>query len=97
MTTGNIDVKNIARLPDVWSWRGVNLSRKLALKLFSGLKHGSLTIHDNGVVYQFGSGDLSIAPAATVTIAATNPLCEKDRGSDEGQGADHQSQVQERG
>jgi len=68
MTTRNIDVKNIARLPDVWSWRGVNLSRKLALRLFSGLKHGSLTIHDNGEVHHFGSGDLSIAPAAIVTI-----------------------------
>ena len=68
MTTRNIDVKNIARLPDVWSWRGANLSRKLALRLFSGLKHGSLTIHDNGEVHHFGSGDLSIAPAAVVTI-----------------------------
>ena len=68
MTTRNIDVKNIARLPDVWSWRGVNLSRKLALRLFSGLKHGSLTIHDDGEVHHFGSGDLSIAPAAIVTI-----------------------------
>lgn len=68
MTTRQVDVKHIEKLPSVKSWRSTELTKRLVLKLFSSLRHGELVVHDNGETYCFGSGDLSIAPRAAVTI-----------------------------
>ncbi len=68
MTTGQIDVKKIARLPTVNAYRSATLSKRLVFRLFQGLRHGELIIHDGDEVHHFGSGDLTIAPSATVVI-----------------------------
>ena len=68
MTTGQIDVKKIARLPTVKAYRSATLSKRLVFRLFQGLRHGELIIHDGDEMHHFGSGDLTIAPSATVVI-----------------------------
>ncbi len=68
MTTRQVDVKHIEKLPSVKSWRSTELTKRLVLKLFSALRHGELVVHDNGETHRFGGGDLSIAPSASVTI-----------------------------
>ena len=68
MTTRQVDVKHIEKLPSVKSWRSTELTKRLVFKLFSSLRHGELIIHDNGETHRFGGGDLSIAPSASVTI-----------------------------
>ena len=68
MTTRQVDVKHIEKLPSVKSWRSTELTKRLVFKLFSSLRHGELVVHDNGETYRFGGGDLSIAPSAAVTI-----------------------------
>ncbi|MEC9122288.1 MAG: SAM-dependent methyltransferase, partial [Pseudomonadota bacterium] len=68
MTTRQVDVKHIEKLPSVKSWRSTELTKRLVFKLFSGLRHGELVVHDNGERHRFGGGDLSIAPSASVTI-----------------------------
>ena len=68
MTTRQVDVKHIEKLPSVKSWRSTELTKRLVFKLFSGLRHGELVVHDNGETLRFGGGDLSIAPSASVTI-----------------------------
>ncbi len=68
MTTHQVDVKHIGKLPSVKSWRSTELTKRLVFKLFSGLRHGELVVHDNGETHRFGGGDLSIAPSASVTI-----------------------------
>ena len=68
MTTRQVDVKYIEKLPSVKSWRSTELTKRLVFKLFSSLRHGELIIHDNGETHRFGGGDLSIAPSASVTI-----------------------------
>ncbi|MEC8268313.1 MAG: cyclopropane-fatty-acyl-phospholipid synthase family protein, partial [Pseudomonadota bacterium] len=68
MTTRQVDVKHIEKLPSVKSWRSTELTKRLVFKLFSGLRHGELVVHDNGETHRFGGGDLSIAPSASVTI-----------------------------
>ena len=68
MTTRQVDVKHIEKLPSVKSWRSTELTKRLVFKLFSGLRHGELVVYDNGETHRFGGGDLSIAPSASVTI-----------------------------
>ena len=68
MTTHQVDVKHIGKLPSVKSWRSTELTKRLVFKLFSGLRHGELVVHDNGETHRFGGGDLSIAPSASVAI-----------------------------
>ncbi len=68
MTTRQVDVKHIEKLPSVKSWRSTELTKRLVFKLFSALRHGELVVHDNGETHRFGGGDLSIAPSASVTI-----------------------------
>ena len=68
MTSRQVDVKRIEKLPSVKSWRSTELTKRLVLKLFSGLRHGELVIHDNGETHRFGDADLSVAPSASVTI-----------------------------
>ena len=68
MTTGQIDVKKIAKLPTVKAYRSATLSKRLVFRLFQGLRHGELIVHDGDEVHHFGSGDLTIAPSATVVI-----------------------------
>ena len=68
MTTGQIDVKQIAKLPLVKSWRSTALAKRLVFKLFNQLRHGELVIQDGDTTHRFGGGDVSIAPSATVVI-----------------------------
>ena len=68
MTTRQVDVKHIEKLPSVKSWRSNELTKRLVFKLFSGFRHGELVIYDSGEIHRFGGGDLSIAPSASVTI-----------------------------
>ena len=68
MTTGQIDVKQIAKLPSVKSWRSTALAKRLVFKLFNQLRHGELVIQDGDTTHRFGGGDVSIAPSATVVI-----------------------------
>ena len=68
MTTGQVDVKQIAKLPSVKSWRSTALAKRLVFKLFNQLRHGELVIQDGDTTYRFGGGDVSIAPSATVVI-----------------------------
>ena len=68
MTTHQVDVKHIGKLPSVKSWRSTELTKRLVFKLFSGLRHGELVVHDSGETHRFGGGDLSIAPSASVAI-----------------------------
>ena len=68
MTTHQVDVKHIGKLPSVKSWRSTELTKRLVFKLFSGLRHGELVVNDNGETHRFGGGDLSIAPSASVAI-----------------------------
>ena len=69
MTTHQVDVKHIGKLPSVKSWRSTELTKRLVFKLFSGLRHGELVVHDNGETHRFGGGDLSIAPSASVLLS----------------------------
>ena len=58
MTTRQVDVKHIEKLPSVKSWRSTELTKRLVFKLFSGLRHGELvavsythlTLPTNGLV-----------------------------------------------
>lgn len=68
MTTGQVDVKQIAKLPSVKSWRSTALAKRLVFKLFNQLRHGELVIQDGDTTHRFGGGDVSIAPSATVVI-----------------------------
>jgi cyclopropane-fatty-acyl-phospholipid synthase len=68
MTTGQVDVKQIAKLPSVKSWRSTALAKRLVFKLFNQLRHGELVIQDGNTTHRFGGGDVSIAPSATVVI-----------------------------
>ena len=68
MTTGQVDVKQIAKLPSVKSWRNAALAKRLVFKLFNQLRHGELVIQDGDTTHRFGGGDVSIAPSATVVI-----------------------------
>ncbi|MBL6823096.1 MAG: class I SAM-dependent methyltransferase [Luminiphilus sp.] len=68
MTTGQVDVKQIAKLPLVKSWRSTALAKRLVFKLFNQLRHGELVIQDGDTTHRFGGGDVSIAPSATVVI-----------------------------
>ncbi|CAI8325589.1 MAG: Tuberculostearic acid methyltransferase UfaA1 [Halieaceae bacterium] len=68
MTTGQVDVKHIAKLPSVKSWRSTALAKRLVFKLFNQLRHGELVIQDGDTTHRFGGGDVSIAPSATVVI-----------------------------
>ena len=68
MTTHQVDVKHIGKLPSVKSWRSTEPTKRMVFKLFSGLRHGELVVHDNGETHRFGGGDLSIAPSASVAI-----------------------------
>lgn len=68
MTTRQVDVKHIAKLTSIKSWRSTELTKRLVFKLFGGLRHGELVIHDKGETHRFGGDDLSIAPSASVTI-----------------------------
>ena len=68
MTTGQIDVKKIAKLPTVKAYRSATLSKRLVFRLFQGLRHGELIVNDGDEVHHFGSGDLTIALSATVVI-----------------------------
>lgn len=68
MTTGQVDVKQIAKLPSVKSWRSTALAKRLVFKLFHQLRHGELVIQDGDTTHRFGGGDVSIAPSATVVI-----------------------------
>ena len=68
MTTGQVDVKHIAKLPLVKSWRSTALAKRLVFKLFNQLRHGELVIQDGDTTHRFGGGDVSIAPSATVVI-----------------------------
>ena len=68
MTTGQVDVKHIAKLPSVKSWRSTALAKRLVFKLFTQLRHGELVIQDGNTTHRFGGGDVSIAPSATVVI-----------------------------
>ena len=68
MTTGQVDVKHIAKLPSVKSWRSTALAKRLVVKLFNQLRHGELVIQDGDTTHRFGGGDVSIAPSATVVI-----------------------------
>ena len=68
MTTGQVDVKQIAKLPSVKSWRSTALAKRLVFKLFNQLRHGELVIQDGDTTHRFGEGDVSIAPSATVVI-----------------------------
>tara|TARA_E500000075_G_scaffold130570_1_gene139697 strand:+ start:230 stop:1492 length:1263 start_codon:yes stop_codon:yes gene_type:complete len=68
MTTGQVDVKHIAKLPSVKSWRSTALAKRLVFKLFNQLRHGELVIQDGNTTHRFGGGDVSIAPSATVVI-----------------------------
>ena len=68
MTTGQVDVKQIAKLPLVKSWRSTALAKRLVFKLFNQLRHGELVIQDGNTTHRFGGGDVSIAPSATVVI-----------------------------
>ena len=68
MTTGQVDVKQIAKLPSVKSWRSTALAKRLVFKLFNQLRHGELVIQDGDTTHRFGGGDVSIAPSATIVI-----------------------------
>ena len=68
MTTGQVDVKHIAKLPSVKSWRSTALAKRLVFKLFNQLRHGELVIQDGDTTHRFGGGDVSIAPSAAVVI-----------------------------
>ena len=68
MTTSQVDVKQIAKLPLVKSWRSTALAKRLVFKLFNQLRHGELVIQDGDTTHRFGGGDVSIAPSATVVI-----------------------------
>ena len=68
MTTGQVDVKQIAKMPSVKSWRSTALAKRLVFKLFNQLRHGELVIQDGDTTHRFGGGDVSIAPSATVVI-----------------------------
>ena len=68
MTTRQVDVKHIEKLPSIKSWRSTELTKRLVFKLFSGFRHGELVIYDSEETHRFGGGDLSIAPSASVTI-----------------------------
>ena len=68
MTTGQVDVKQIAKMPSVKSWRSTALAKRLVFKLFNQLHHGELVIQDGDTTHRFGGGDVSIAPSATIVI-----------------------------
>ncbi|HBQ02066.1 MAG TPA: SAM-dependent methyltransferase [Halieaceae bacterium] len=68
MTTGQVDVKQIAKMPSVKSWRSTALAKRLVFKLFNQLRHGELVIQDGDTTHRFGGGDVSIAPSATIVI-----------------------------
>ena len=68
MTTGQVDVKQIAKMPSVKSWRSTALAKRLVFKLFNQLRHGELVIQDGDTTHRFGGGDVSIAPSAAVVI-----------------------------
>ena len=44
------------------------MTKRWVFRLFQGLRHGELIIHDGDKVHHFGRGDLTIAPSATVVI-----------------------------
>lgn len=68
MSTQNIDIKHIAKLPSIKSWKSDELARRMAFRLFSNLKHGELIVREGNETRRFGGHDLSIAPSVTVTI-----------------------------
>ena len=61
-------VRNIDRLPLVGFSRDHNLAKRLVLKLFSSIKVGRLTVHDQGEVFTLGTDTGTSAPQAEVTI-----------------------------
>ena len=61
-------VRNIDRLPLIGFSRDHNLAKRLVLKLFSGIKVGRLTVHDQGEVFTLGTDTATSAPQAEVTI-----------------------------
>lgn len=61
-------VKNIDRLPLVGFSRDHNLAKRLVLKLFSSIKVGRLTVHDQDGVFTLGTDTRPSAPQAEVTI-----------------------------
>ena len=68
MSTQNIDIKDIAKLPSINSWKSDELARRMAFRLFSNLKHGELIVREGDETHRFGGHDLSVAPSVTVTI-----------------------------
>ena len=68
MSTQNIDIKRIAKLPSIKSWKSDELARRMAFRLFSKLSHGELILREGDEIHRFGGHDLSIAPSVTVTI-----------------------------
>jgi cyclopropane-fatty-acyl-phospholipid synthase len=68
MSTQNIDIKDIAKLPSIKSWKSDELARRMAFRLFRNLKHGELIVREGGETHHFGGHDLSVAPSVTVTI-----------------------------
>jgi len=61
-------VRNIDRLPLIGFSRDHNLAKRLVLKLFSSIKVGRLTVHDQGEVFTLGTDTGTSAPQAEVTI-----------------------------
>lgn len=61
-------VRNIDRLPLIGFSRDNNLAKRLVLKLFSSIKVGRLTVHDQGEVFTLGTDTGTNAPQAEVTI-----------------------------
>jgi hypothetical protein len=84
MTTRQVDVKHVAKLPSIKSWRSTELTKRLVFKLFGGLRHGELVIHDKGETHRFGGDDLSIAPSASVTIHEPSCLFPDSHGRNHG-------------
>ena len=68
MSTQNVDIKQIAKLPLIKSWKSTELAQRMAFRLFSNLKHGELILRDGEQVFRFGGNDLSVAPSVAVTI-----------------------------
>ena len=77
MSTQNIDIKDIAKLPSIKSWKSDELARRMAFRLFSNLKHGELIVREGDETHRFGGHDLSVAPSVTVTI--NDPALTRDR------------------